>query len=178
MGALGLLFVLHTRDVTGGYAEGGAVAAAYALALGVSNPLLARLADRRGQIPVLLAGATISASAVAGQALLSDGAPLAARLALAAIGGAAQPPVGAFRRRLWPVLFDDDDLRHRTYATEGVLLEIVYLLGPVVIVGGLGTQSTVAALLFCAAAVLAGDVAFARLPAVRRLAAEPAGRRD
>src|SRR4051794_7297533 len=57
MGALGLLFVLHTQALTGSYARGGLVAAGYTLALGASNPALARLVDRRGQTLVLLAGA-------------------------------------------------------------------------------------------------------------------------
>jgi predicted MFS family arabinose efflux permease len=178
MGALGLLLVLHTRDVTGSYAAGGVVSAAYALALGASNPVLARIADRRGQVRLLRVVAPISATALVGQALLADGAPLLARLALAAVAGAAQPPVGAFRRRLWNVLVADDELRHRLYATEAVLLEVVYLLGPVAIVGGIGTWSIAAALLVCAAAIAVGDLAFSLHPAVRSLGPEPARQRD
>ena len=43
MGALGLLLILRTRDMTGSYAAGGAVSAAYAIALGVAGPLLGRI---------------------------------------------------------------------------------------------------------------------------------------
>ena len=178
MGALGLLLILHTHDVTGAYAAGGAVTAAYALGLGLSNPALARIADRRGQVRVLRIGAPVTAAAIVAQALLADGAPLGARVVLAAVAGAAQPPVGAFRRRLWNVLVEDDDLRHRAYATEGVLLEVVYLLGPVAIVGGIGSWSTTGALIFCATAGLGGGLAFSRHPAVRSLAGEPATGRD
>src|SRR6188472_4819729 len=74
MGALGLLFVLHTQALTGSYARGGVVAGAYTLALGVSNPALARLVDRRGQTLVLLVGAPVSAGAMATAALLPAGA--------------------------------------------------------------------------------------------------------
>ena len=178
MGALGLLLILHVRDVTGTYAAGGVVAGAYTLALGASNPLLARAADRRGPRAVLLTGAPIAAAAIAAQALLADGAPLGARIALAAVAGAAQPPVGALRRRLWNVLVDDPALRHRAYATESVVLEVVYLLGPVVIVGGIGAWSVTAGLAVCAVAILAGDLAFARLPAVRALPGDVPGQRD
>src|SRR5215218_213410 len=55
MGALGLLLVLHTEQLTGSYAHGGLAAGAYALALGISNPALARVVDRRGQTAVLRA---------------------------------------------------------------------------------------------------------------------------
>jgi MFS family permease len=175
MGALGLLLVLHTRDVTGTYAAGGGVAAAYALALGVSNPILARVADRRGPVGVLVFGAPIATTAILLQAVLADGAPLAARVALAALAGATQPPVGAFRRRLWPVLVPDADTRHRLYAAEGVLLEIVYVLGPVAVVGGIGSWSTSGALVLCAAAILLGNGLFSRHPAIRRLQGTPSG---
>src|SRR3954465_10241585 len=49
MGALGLLLVLHTQELTGSYAKGGLASGAYAIALGISNPALARALDRRGQ---------------------------------------------------------------------------------------------------------------------------------
>ncbi len=173
MGALGLLLVLHTRDVTGDYAAGGLVAGAAALALAISNPVLARIADRRGQLGVLRLGVPLSAAAIAGQAALADGAPLGARVALALVAGGAQPPIGAYRRRLWNALVPDDgDARHRIYATEGVLLEVTYLLGPVVIVGGVGSWSPRAGLVVCAAALALGGTAFARHPAVRALAGE------
>jgi predicted MFS family arabinose efflux permease len=100
-------------------------------------------------------------------------------MVLAAVAGGAQPPIGPYRRRLWNVLVPEDgDTRHRLYATEGIALEIVYLLGPVVIVGAIGAWSTQAGLVVCAAALLGGGTAFARHPAVRGLRGEPAGERD
>lgn len=178
MGALGLLLILHVRDVTGTYAAGGGVAAAYALALGISNPLLARVTDRRGPRIVLLCGAPVTAAAILAQAVVPDGTPVAWRIVLAALAGAAQPPVGALRRRLWNVLVEDPELRHRMYAAEAVLLEIVYILGPVAIVGGIGAWSVTGAIAVCAACILVGDLAFAALPAIRSLAGEPARERD
>ena len=104
MGALSLLAILHTHQITGSFARGGLVAGAYTLALGFSNPALARLVDRTGQTHVLRAGAVVSAAAVTAFALLPAGAPLGAMLACAAVAGAAQPPVGACMRALWPEL--------------------------------------------------------------------------
>ncbi|MGX6449991.1 hypothetical protein ACVU7I_18295, partial [Patulibacter sp. S7RM1-6] len=92
------------------------------------------------------------------------------RMALAALAGAAQPPVGALRRRAWNVLVPDPAERHRAYATEAVLGEIVYLLGPIAIVSGIGSVSVPGALGFCAAAILLGNLAFSRLEPVRALA--------
>src|SRR4051795_10729643 len=64
MGALGLLLVLHTHDLTGSAGGGALATGVYLVALGVSAPLLARLVDRRGQTAVLLVGALVEAAAI------------------------------------------------------------------------------------------------------------------
>ena len=167
MGALGLLLVLHTQQLTGSYAKGGLASGAYAIALGISNPALARAVDRSGQTLVLRVGAPLAAAAIVVLAVLPDGAPLGAILAAAALAGACQPPVGACMRALWPVLLDTPDRRHAAYSMEGALLEVVYICGPVLIVAGIGSWSIGAALLACAAFVLVGDLAFAAHPISR-----------
>ena len=167
MGALGLLLVLHTQQLTGSYAKGGLASGAYAIALALSNPALARIVDRRGQTLVLRTGAPLAAAAILVLAALPDGAPLGAILAAAAVAGACQPPVGACMRALWPVLLDSPDRRHAAYSMEGALLEIVYICGPVLIVAGIGSWSTTAAMASCAGFLLAGDLAFSAHPVSR-----------
>ncbi len=167
MGAIGLLLILHTEALTGSYARGGLAAGVYALALGVSNPALARTVDRRGHALVMRVGAPISAAAVIAVALLPDSAPGGLVVACAAIAGAAQPPVGACMRALWPSLVDGADARHAAYALESAALELVYICGPVVIVAGIGSWSLQAALLVCAGTELAGNLAFSAHPASR-----------
>lgn len=160
MGAVGLLIVLDTQQATGSYARGGLAAGVYAIAAGGSSPALARLIDRRGQTLVLRAGALIAAAAITGLALLPADAPTAATLSLAAIAGGAQPPIGACMRALWPELIDDPDRRHTAYSLEGVVLEFVYICGPLVLVAGVGSFSTEAALAASAGCVLAGNLLF------------------
>jgi len=167
MGALGLLLVLNTQQLTGSYAKGGLASGAYAIALAVSNPALARIVDRRGQTLVLRIGAPLAAFAIVVLATLPHGAPLGAILAAAAVAGACQPPVGACMRALWPVLLDTADRRHAAYSMEGALLEVVYICGPVLIVAGIGSWSLTAAMLACACFLLAGDLAFAAHPISR-----------
>src|SRR4051794_23169672 len=139
MGALGLLLVLHTHELTGSYADGGLASGAYALAIGVSNPALARVVDRRGQTRVLRAGAPIAAAAIVYLALLPAGTPVAAITAGAIVAGLSQPPIGACMRALWPELIEGADRRHAAYALESVALEFVYICGPVAIVAGIGS---------------------------------------
>jgi MFS family permease len=167
MGALGLLMILQTHELTDSFASGGLVAAAYIIALGVSNPALARVIDRTGQAIVLRAGAIVSASGMAAFALVPESAGVGALIACAVVAGAAQPPVGACMRSLWPVLAPDADMRHAAYALEGAAGEIIYILGPVAIVGGIGSWSLQAGLFACALAVLIGDTLFSLHPASR-----------
>lgn len=160
MGAAGLLLVLHTKDLTGSYGRGGVAAGVFALSLSISSPALARIVDRRGQATVLRTGSLVSATALATIALLPHDAPFGAILAASALAGAAQPPTGACMRALWPVLVRDPARLHAAFSLESVMLEVVYMFGPVVIVAGVGSWSPPAALLVCAACELAGNWAF------------------
>jgi MFS family permease len=178
MGALGLLLVLHTEQVTGSYASGGIASGAYALALGVSNPILARVVDRRGQTLVLRIGAPIAAAAIVTLAILPASAPLGAIVALAAAAGMSQPPIGACMRALWPAIFPDGEARHTAYAVEGTVIELVYICGPLAIVAGIGSWSTAVAMVACAAFVLAGDLTFATHPVSRGWRPHPERERD
>jgi predicted MFS family arabinose efflux permease len=166
--ALGLVLILRTRELTGSYAAGGAVAGAYALANGITGPLLGRLVDRRGQAAVLVPAAIVSAVAFVGVAALPQGTPTTSAIALAAIGGALFPPLGPCLRTLWPDLLGDDPGRmHAAFSLEAAALEATYIVGPVVIAGAIGAWSTAAATLTCAALLLAGVLWFTSQPASR-----------
>src|SRR3954451_8349012 len=167
MGALGLLIVLQTEALTGSYASSGAASAAYALGLMASNPMQARVIDAHGQTMVLRCGAAGAAIAIAVLAALPAGVPLATLVGCAGAAGALQPPVGSCMRTLWSKLLGDAERRHRAYALESVALEVVYICGPAVIVAGLGAWSLRAAILACAAFMVAGDLAFSAHPGSR-----------
>jgi MFS family permease len=161
MGAVGLVFILRTEQLTGSYAAGGLAAGVYALALGVTAPMLGRVIDRRGQTAVLLGGAIVQAAALVAFALLPDGTGSGPILALAVLAGAAQPPLGSSLRTLWSELHDPA-VRHTVFAMDSAVLEAVYIAGPVMIVAGIGgTVSIPAAALVCAVFGLTGTLAFA-----------------
>ena len=166
--ALGLLLILRTRELTGSFAAGGAVAGAYALANGVTAPALGRLIDRLGQARIMLPAALSSAAALAAFALLPHGVGLAPALVLAAVVGATFPPVGACLRTLWPGMLGDDPGRmHAAFSLEGAAVEATYIVGPVLIAGAIGARSTLAALLVCVALIVAGMAAFCAHPLSR-----------
>ena len=159
--ALGLVFILRTRELTGSYAAGGAVAGAYALANGITSPVLGRLVDRHGQAVVLVPSALVAALALVGFALLPMGTAVLPAVALAAVAGGAFPPLGPCLRPLWPAMLGDDPGRtHAAFSLEAAALEATYIAGPVLIAGAIGAWSTAAATLTCAALLLAGVAAF------------------
>jgi MFS transporter len=168
MTALSLVFVLRTEELTGSYAAGGLAAGVHAVALGVAAPLLGRMVDARGAAGVLTGAAVVQAAAVVGFALVPAGAGLGPILACAFVSGAAAPPLGARLRALWSGLLGDPSTRHAAFALESAATEVLYVLGPLVIVGGIAAQSTAAAAAACAGLVLAGTLAFVAAPAARR----------
>jgi MFS family permease len=166
-GALGLLLILRTRELGGSFGAGGLAAAAFSLGLAVSAPAIGRAVDARGQTRVLAACAAAVAGALTALALLPGSAPLGAVLVLAVLAGVAHPPLSACQRALWPRLLPDASRQHAAYALEAAALEVTYVLGPLVIVGAVGTRSAALALALCACLLLAGTLTFAAHPASR-----------
>src|SRR3954447_19744955 len=183
-GALGLLLVLRVRELGGGFADGGLAAGALSLGLGIAAPLVGRVVDARGQTRVLAGSATACAGALAALALAPAGTPLGVLLALPAIAGAAPPPLGvlpppaarpgapppplaACLRALWPALLPDPARRHAAFAVEATALEVSYILGPLVLVGAVATQSAALALGASVALIAAGTAGFAAAPPSR-----------
>jgi MFS family permease len=173
IGALGLVMILRIRDLGGSYAAAGAVAGAFTLGNGISAPMLGRAIDRLGQTRVLVAGGAISGVTIGVLAALGRGTPLVAFLALSLVAGLALPPLGACVRVLLGDLVREPDERHTAFALEASALEIVFLIGPLAIVGGIAAASRQLALVVCGAVLIAGTLAFAASPASRRWRPEP-----
>jgi predicted MFS family arabinose efflux permease len=167
MGAIGLVFILRTHEITGSFAAGGGATAAYALSLGLLAPGLGRLIDLKGQTLVLLGAGALQAAALFAFAALPGDASLPLIVALAALTGASQPPLGATVRSLWNRDLDDDT-RHVLFTGESAVLEGIYIAGPVVIVAGIGGIISIpAAAVACGAFALLGTVMFVITPASR-----------
>ena len=167
MGAIGLVFILRTHEITGSFAAGGGATAAYALSLGLVAPGLGRLIDLKGQTLVLLGAGVLQAGALVAFAALPGDAALPLIVALAALTGASQPPLGATVRSLWNRDLDDDT-RHVLFTGESAVLEGIYIAGPVLIVAGIGGLISIpAAAVACGAFALIGTVMFVLTPASR-----------
>lgn len=134
----GLGSVLLVERTYGQYALAGLVAATIALAQAVVAPALGRLIDRVGQARVLLPALVVHVLGLVGLLVAADvRAPAWVLVATAFVGGGALPPVSACVRSRWTVLLArrrrSDELQ-TAFAFEAVLDEVVFIVGPVLVV--------------------------------------------
>jgi MFS family permease len=170
-----LAIVLFLRERSGSYAAAGLVAAAFALGAGAGSPLSGRLIDRFGQRTVLVPEALIHAAglgALIGLTLLD--APVAVLTVAGLVAGLAVPPISATLRPLWgQILREDPDLLPTAYALDSVLIELVFVLGPLVTAVATALLSPALALVLSAGFVIAGTIAFTASPPSRAWRPEP-----
>jgi MFS family permease len=148
------------------------VAAAFGIALGVTSPLIGRLIDRRGLrqtvVPLTLAHAAAMAALVA---CGLSGAPVALLVVLAAAAGAFLPPLGSISRSLWPRILrdggEDPDLLATALALEGVLIELIFVTGPLLTALLAAIWDPAVALALSPVLLLVGLTGFLAQPPVR-----------
>lgn len=163
----GVAFVIFVHARTGSFGVAGLVTGFYTLAFALAGPVLGRQVDRRGARRVLAPASVICALALLAVIAIGEGSTATVPLALAAIvAGAAMPPISGVVRRTWPALIPRSDLTH-AYLFDSILIETVFVCGP--LLTGLLTAvvSPAAPLLFAAGFVIFGTVWFLLVPVVR-----------
>ena len=167
LGMNSLAILLLVRESTGSYASAGAVAALHALAFAVFGPRRARSADRNGPVRVLrLTGALHPLGLGALVLLAAYDAPVPLLALPAVLAGAAGPPLGAVMRALWPVRVSGPALV-TAYALESVVVELCFVLGPLLVAGLVATLGPSAAVLTAGLLALVGSLWLAATPAVQ-----------
>ncbi|MFH9072649.1 MFS transporter [Streptomyces alboflavus] len=149
--------VLLVSRTSGSIATGGAVACALALGQVTAGPFVGRLADRRGQRPVVLAFAALNALCVAAYTLGAHlGLPTPALLLLGVLAGASVPGIGPLARarvvRLIRKEGGDARLVGTALSLESTMDELSFVLGPALV--GLAALAGHPAYAFGVAAVL------------------------
>jgi MFS family permease len=171
MGGISLVIFVHAR--TGSFGVAGLVTGVYTLAFALAGPLLGRQIDRRGPRTVLASASVVSALGLVAVAVVGEGSAATLPLALAAaVAGASVPPVSGVLRRTWPALIPRADLA-TAYLFDSVLIEIVFLCGPLLTGILAAAVDPVAPLFVGAALVLFGTAWFLLVPVVR--AERPSG---
>jgi MFS family permease len=170
-----LAIVLFVRAETGSFARAGLVAAAFGIGSGVSSPLQGRLIDLHGHARVMLPLATLHATSLGALVALGlAGAPGAVLVACGLLVGGSVPPVGSVvRPMLSRLLGDDQDLLPTAYALDGIAIEMVFVLGPLLTAAIVSVGSPAVALVVSGGFAIAGTLVLVTSPASR--AFRPAG---
>jgi MFS family permease len=177
IGITGLAVLMLVQDSTGSFGKGGAVAASYVAGLASCAPLLGRWIDRRGPRAPLLACAFAFPAALAAlvATLSAPGAQALGWLVLllAAIAGACFPPITVCMRTFFKQRLREDALLSTAYSLESILIELIFILGPVLVAVFVALASPAAAVLFAAACACSGTLLFQRARALRQWRIEP-----
>ena len=133
---LGIGTVLLVEDRRSSYALAGLVSAAYAAGTALLGPGLSRLVDRLGQRRVLPGALAVSAVGVVGLvALAGTDAPVWTLLVCALVMSACPSQLGSCVRARWLWALRERPAEvPRAYAWEAVVDEVVFVLGPLVVV--------------------------------------------
>jgi predicted MFS family arabinose efflux permease len=157
IGISGLAILLFVRDVTGSFASAGLCAGALALGSAIGAPLQGRLIDRRGVHMLLPLAVMHAAGLIVVLAAGEAGASTAVLAGASLVAGAATPPVSSVLRSRWPFLLGEQpELIPGAYALDSVMIELIFVTGPLVTTVVVATVGAQYALIVSAACALAG----------------------
>jgi MFS family permease len=161
IGLDGLAIVLFLKGVSGSYAIAGTAAAAFAAAAALAGPIVGRLIDRLGARRVLVPVAFAHAAGLLAIIALGEAGVTWAAVLAAFVAGAAIPPVGSILRALWPeLLADRPELVTVAYALDATIVELVFVLGPLVVALAYALSGPELALVLSAAMAVGGTLLF------------------
>jgi MFS family permease len=168
-GMFALAIVLYLSHERGSFAVAGLVDGAFGIGAAIGAPMQSRVIDRLGQRRVLLPLAVVDAIATAVIVVLTEtGAPTAALMACALVGGFSIPNIGSALRTLWPELLRRRrELLPTAFALDSVAIELLFTTGPLIAATIIAVVSPIAALGLSAACTLAGVALFVTRPPSR-----------
>jgi MFS family permease len=173
MASLAILLVVH--DETGSFASAGLAVGVFGALGAALTPVLGRLVDRVGQVPVLaVCGAAQSLAFVVLAVGATRGASFAVLVLVSGLAGAVLPPLSSCMRALWPTLVSDPKLREAAYTLDAVSQELIWTLGPLLVAVLVALWSAAVALFVCAGMTAVGVATFLTSPAPREWRAEEA----
>jgi hypothetical protein len=170
-----LAVVVVVQQVRGSYGLAGLASALFAVGTALGAPLLGRWMGSIGQPRVVALGSLGAAAALTGVAVgEAAGQPVALLLVLVTAAGALLPPFTAAMRSVWTVVAPDPVTRQAAFALDTVVLELLFIAGPLIVSGTLLLGVAVLPLLVSAGLVLAGGLGYCRTAAVQAMGAPAA----
>lgn len=167
-----LAVVLFARAEGGSYTLAGALSATYGVANAFGQPLLGRAVDLYGQPRVMLPSAVLSALGMVLFAVVGL-EPLPVAYAAMIVAGFFTPPLEGGLRALWPSVLEREDRIHAAYALDAVAQEVMYAVGPLIVMLFVREWSEAAALLVINVLGVLGALAVVSSPPSRKWRSEP-----
>jgi len=165
VGITSLAILLLTQEQTGSFGRAGATTAGYYAGLASVAPFIGRLIDRRGPRAILRTCGTVYPTALAGlAAAIVVGFPVWLVLPLAAVAGATFPPITVCMRTFLRRQLGDDVALATAYSLESVLIESLFIAGPMLVGLFVALGSAVWAVVFAAMSAAGGCLLFMRAP--------------
>jgi MFS family permease len=159
IGISGLAILLYVREVSDSFAAAGACAGALALGSAAGAPFQGRVVDRRGVGMLLPLAAVHSAGLLLIWGSGEAGAPVALLAAASLVTGAAIPPLSSVLRSRWPYLLAGrHELLAGAFALDSVMIEVIFVAGPLLTTLVVATVGAQYALIVSAACVLSGTL--------------------
>lgn len=174
IGVAGLAIMLMTQAASGSFAQSGIATAGYVAGLAALAPLLGRYIDRNGPRRALIASMMIYPSAMLALAAATlMAAPYWAVLVTGLAAGASYPPITVCMRTLVKRLLTDEEQIQTAFSLESVLIEMIFIVGPLMVALLVALIAPLAAVVFAALCAAIGTVMFLRAPALRNWRIEP-----
>lgn len=174
---MGLATVFFVEERTASPAAAGIAVGAFSITAAALAPWRGRWVDRHGikegLVPLVLLHACATAAFLLSRSI-SDSVLFFA--IVAGVGGATAPPINAAMRALWPSLVEPESI-DAAYATEAVLQEVSYLLGPLIVGLLVAVASPATAIALAAILTAIGGLAFSSHDAAKNLARSDRSRR-
>src|SRR5436190_9777474 len=169
IGMSGLAILLLVQGARDSFASGGAATGCYVAGLACVAPAVGRVIDRRGPKAMLLAGAVLFPASLAAL-LFAVGAQAPAPwiFACAAAAGASFPPITVCMRTYLRQRLGDDASLSTAYSLDSVLIETMFIIGPLLVALFVTYASPRAAVWFAAASGFIGVLLFLRSAALGR----------
>jgi predicted MFS family arabinose efflux permease len=165
IGILGLAILLATQAASGSFGHAGAAAACYLAGLAAMAPVFGRVIDRTGPATILLVCAVIfPATLLALVTALRLDAPAWAAFTFAALAGASFPPITVCLRTFLRQRLLEEAQLATAYSLESVLIEVIFIIGPMLVALFVAYLSAGMAVLFAGTCGFVGRLFFRRPP--------------
>jgi MFS family permease len=160
IGITGLAILLYVEEVSGSFASAGVCAGALALGSATGAPFQGRLVDRRGERVLIPLALMHSGGLLLIWLLGAVSAPVALLAFASLMTGAVLPPLSSVLRSRWPYMLEaQPELVASAFALDSVLIELIFVLGPLLTTITVVLVGAQYALVVSATCVLVGTVA-------------------